>query len=179
MQLVGERNLPLPREIVWAALNDMEVLKACVPGCESITEMGEGKYEVSMLTAIGPIKARFKGTIQITEPIAPQGYSMLFEGSGGAAGFARGESRVSLTEINDENTLLAYSTEAKIGGKLAQIGARLVDSAARVMADRFFDAFVKTLVPEDGAVAEPVWSEGGEDKRANGIKGVWSRLRGA
>lgn len=128
-----------------------------------------------MHTAIGPIKARFKGTIQITDPVAPQGYSMLFEGSGGAAGFARGASHVNLAELEDGNTLLTYTTEAKIGGKLAQIGARLIDSAARVMADRFFDAFVKALAPEEEAVTEGEV----EENRANGIKGVWNRLRGA
>lgn len=143
--MVGERQLAVSRDIVWAALNDVDVLRACVPGCESINDIGGGKYEVLMQAAIGPIKARFKGTMQIADVVAPESYSLTFEGAGGAAGFARGAAHVDLVEIDQVSTLLQYRSDATVGGKLAQIGARLVDSAARVMADRFFDAFVKAL----------------------------------
>ncbi|WP_299452477.1 carbon monoxide dehydrogenase subunit G [uncultured Pigmentiphaga sp.] len=174
MQIVGERQLPLPREVVWGALNDTEVLKASVPGCESITELGDGKYEVTMQAAIGPIKAKFKGTMQITDAKPPKGYSLIFEGAGGAAGFARGGAQVELVEIDHNSTLLQYRSEATVGGKLAQIGARLVDSAARMMSDRFFDAFVKELQGP-----EPVSVEEGETENVSRLKGVWQRLKGA
>ncbi|WP_281279050.1 CoxG family protein [Pigmentiphaga humi] len=178
--MVGERQLPVPREVVWAALNDVDVLKACVPGCESINEVGERKYEVVMQAAIGPIKARFKGTMQISDAVAPKGYSLAFEGAGGAAGFARGGAHVDLAEIDTNNTLLQYRSEATVGGKLAQIGARLVDSAARVMADRFFDAFVKAL--QDAGASEEGVDSSNDDRstkaQVSGFRGMLRRLKG-
>jgi len=143
--MTGEQQLPLPREAVWTALNDVDMLKICIPGCESIRETSENKYEILMHAAIGPIKARFKGEMSKFNIDAPESYSMSFSGTGGAAGFARGEAHVKLAETDSDKTTLEYRCDAKIGGKLAQIGARLVDSAASMMATRFFEAFTKEL----------------------------------
>ncbi len=141
MELSEEKTLPVPRDAVWAALNSLDVLRDCIPGCETITLVGDEKYEIVLLAAVGPVKARFKGQMAIVDSSAPTGYSLQFEGSGGAAGFARGTATVTLAEAGPEQTVLNYTASATVGGKIAQIGSRLVDSASRMMADRFFTAF--------------------------------------
>ncbi len=141
MDLTGERLLNVSRVQVWDALNDPEVLKACVPGCESITATGDNGFDIVMNAAVGPVKARFKGAMTITDADAPNGYALAFEGSGGAAGFARGSAQVRLSEPAPGQTLLTYTSSAKVGGKLAQIGSRLVEAASGAMADKFFAAF--------------------------------------
>ena len=141
MELKGERLLAADRATAWAALNDTEMLKHCVPGCESITATGENQFDIAMNTAVGPVKARFKGKLALEDVDAPNAYTMKFEVSGGPTGFARGEARVTLAEASPRQTKLTYVANAHIGGKLAQVGSRLIDAAAGATADKFFEAF--------------------------------------
>lgn len=145
MELKGERVLPVDRAIAWAALNNVDVLKAAVPGCESITPTGPDAYEVRVNAAIGPVKTRFTGTLALADVQQPESYTLRFEMQGGAAGFARGEARVRLEPMDTQTTKMSYDVNASIGGKLAQIGSRLVDAAAATMADKFFANFAAEL----------------------------------
>ncbi|MCS7100851.1 MAG: carbon monoxide dehydrogenase subunit G [Burkholderiaceae bacterium] len=145
MQLRGERLLAADRATAWAALNDVEVLKLCVPGCESMTQVAPDEYEIALQAAIGPVKARFKGRMKLADVDAPRGYTLKFDGAGGPAGFARGEARVELAEVGPRQTRLTYAAEAQVGGKLAQVGSRLIDAASGAMADKFFEAFAQQL----------------------------------
>src|SRR4051812_662166 len=140
MEMTGEQLVPPPQQAVWDALNDPEMLKACVPGCESIDKIGENEYQVLMVARVGPVSAKFKGKLAISDIKAPDSYSISFEGQGGAAGFAKGGAHVRLTPEAD-STKLGYDVKANVGGKLAQIGSRLVDAAARKVADDFFRNF--------------------------------------
>src|SRR5689334_25335621 len=140
MEMTGEQLIPAPQQAVWQALNDPEVLKACVPGCESIEPAGENAYQVLMVARVGPVSAKFKGKLSLSDIRPPQSYSMAFEGQGGAAGFAKGGANVRLSP-EGAKTKLAYDVKASVGGKLAQIGSRLVDAAAKKVADDFFRNF--------------------------------------
>ena len=155
MELKGERVLPASRETAWALLNDSEVLKACVPGCESMTASGADSYDLVMTAAIGPVKARFKGKLSVRDIEPPRSYRLLFEGQSPQAGFARGEARVELEELAGRQTRLIYSATAQIGGKLAQIGARLIDAAAAATAERFFQSFAAQLAARTAHAAAP------------------------
>ncbi|HUL68254.1 MAG TPA: carbon monoxide dehydrogenase subunit G [Burkholderiaceae bacterium] len=152
MELKGERTLAAGRDTAWKALNDIEVLKRCVPGCESITPTGENKYEVAMTAAVGPVKSRFKGKMEVADIQAPNAYTLKFDGSGGAAGFARGEAKVELSEVSARETRLVYVANAQVGGKLAQVGSRLIDAASGAMADKFFEAFAGQLAAQAAPV---------------------------
>lgn len=154
MEIIGTQTIPAPREVVWTALNDPEVLKQCLPGCESVVLTSPGEFQVVVVTSIGPLRARFNGRLCITEADAPQSCIMVFEGQGGAVGFAKGSSSVILRETSD-GTELSYSAKAQIGGKLAQVGSRLIDSVAKKMSDDFFKAFRKQLAQDtdSGAAA--------------------------
>jgi len=131
---------------VWEALNDPEVLKACIPGCDSIEKLSDTEYKVAMTAAVGPVKAKFSGKLQLSDLNPPSSYSLAFEGSGGAAGFGKGGAQVSLAP-EAGGTKLSYTAKATVGGKLAQVGSRLVDAAARKMADDFFSRFDATVAP--------------------------------
>ncbi|MFM0169374.1 SRPBCC family protein [Paraburkholderia sediminicola] len=146
MELTGEQILPLPRERVWAALNDPEILKASVPGCESFERVDDNQFQMVMATTVGPIKARFKGKMVLTDLQPPQSYSMTFEGSGGAAGFGKGGAHVDLLADSAGGTRLVYRSHAQVGGRLAQVGARLIDGVARKMAEDFFGRFTVAVV---------------------------------
>jgi carbon monoxide dehydrogenase subunit G len=142
MELTGERLLPLPRAHVWQALNDPAVLRRCLPGCESFEAEGENAYQVTLTAAVGPIRSRFKGRLRLSDLDPPSGYSLRFEGSGGAAGFGKGSARVTLADdAAAGGTRLAYAVDAQVGGRLAQLGNRLVDGVARKLADDFFSRF--------------------------------------
>lgn len=141
MELKGERLLAADRATAWAALNDIEVLQRCVPGCESFVATGENQYEVQMTAAVGPVKSKFKGRIELKALDAPNGYTMVFDGTGGMAGFARGDAQVALQAVDAASTRLSYVVNAHVGGKLAQVGSRLIDAAAGAMSDKFFEAF--------------------------------------
>jgi uncharacterized protein len=141
MELKGERTLPSDQATAWSALTDVEVLKGCIPGCESIAALDANRYEIAMTAAIGPVKSRFKGTLEMADIDAPNRYTLKFDGSGGAAGFARGEARVELAPLAAQQTRLSYVANAHVGGRLAQVGSRLIDAAAGATADKFFEAF--------------------------------------
>jgi len=140
MVMTGEVQLAAPREVVWAKLNDADVLKASIPGCEELNKTSDTEFTAVATTKIGPVKARFKGKVHLTDIDAPNGYKIFGEGDGGVAGFAKGGATVALTE-KDGGTLLTYNVEAQIGGKLAQLGQRLVNGAAKKIADDFFKNF--------------------------------------
>ena len=140
MEMSGEQIVPAPQREVWAALNDPGVLKECVPGCESIEPLGENTYQVLMVARVGPVSAKFKGKLTLSDINPPNSYALAFEGQGGPAGFAKGGAAVRLSPEN-QNTKLSYDVKASVGGKLAQIGSRLVDAAAKKVADDFFKAF--------------------------------------
>ena len=144
MTMTGEVDLSAPRETVWAKLNDPEVLKACIPGCESLELIGDHEFQAVAVNKVGPVKARFKGKVRLTDLDPPNGYKISGEGDGGVAGFAKGGAEVKLTP-KDSGTLLTYNVEAQIGGKLAQLGQRLINGAAKKMADEFFDKFAKAV----------------------------------
>jgi carbon monoxide dehydrogenase subunit G len=141
MELSETHTLPVAQQQTWDALNDTDILRACIPGCESIDPDGENAYLVALSAAVGPVKARFKGRMQLTDIDAPNTYTIVFEGQGGAAGFAKGNAQVILEADGDAATKLSYSAHAQVGGKLAQIGSRLVDGAARKIAGEFFRRF--------------------------------------
>lgn len=151
MELKGERTLPADQDTAWAALTDVEVLKNCIPGCESFTALDGNRYEMAMTAAIGPVKSRFKGTLEMADIDAPNRYTLKFDGSGGAAGFARGEAQVTLTPLGARETKLGYVANAHVGGKLAQVGSRLIDAAAGATADKFFEAFGAQLAARAAA----------------------------
>ena len=144
MTMAGEVQLQAPRETVWTKLNDPEVLKACIPGCEELNVIGENQFQAVATTKIGPVKARFKGKVQLTDLDPPNGYKISGEGEGGVAGFAKGGATVTLAD-KDGGTLLTYNVEAQIGGKLAQLGQRLVNGAAKKTADDFFQKFAEAV----------------------------------
>jgi uncharacterized protein len=138
--MTGEQLVPLPQDETWQALNDPQVLKECVPGCETLERISDTQYELTMKTRIGPVSARFKGMMTLENVDAPRGYTMVFEGQGGVAGFAKGQASVVLSE-EGESTRLTYAVKANVGGKIAQLGARLIDGVARKLADDFFKCF--------------------------------------
>ena len=155
MELSNTRTVPLPRDVVWNALNDPAVLKDCLPGCESIEPDGEHAWRVVMAARVGPVSARFNGRMSMADIREPESYTLQFDGQGGAAGFARGDARVTLKPLADDQTEMSYVAKAQIGGKLAQIGSRLVDGAAAKMADDFFARFVTRAAGPAATVAEP------------------------
>ncbi len=140
MEMKGEQLIPAPQRQTWDALNDPQILKECVPGCESIEPIGENQYQVNMTARVGPVSAKFKGKLTLSDIKAPSSYALAFEGQGGAAGFAKGGAQVRL-QAEGTGTRLAYDVKASVGGKLAQIGSRLVDAAAKKVADDFFPNF--------------------------------------
>lgn len=158
MDMSGERLIPAPREAVWAALNDPEMLKACIPGCESIEKISDTEMKANAAVKIGPISARFAGRVELSDIDPPNGYTISGEGQGGVAGFAKGNAKVRL-ESEAEATRLHYTVNAQVGGKMAQLGARLIDSTAKSYADTFFTRFAEKMAPAAApveAVSVPV-----------------------
>jgi carbon monoxide dehydrogenase subunit G len=140
MDMKGEQLIPALQADVWQALNDPAVLRACVPGCEAIDLVGPNEYMVMMVARVGPVSAKFKGRLMLSDIKPPNSYAISFDGQGGPAGFAKGGAQVTLSTLGGE-TRLAYDVKANVGGKLAQIGSRLIDAAARKVADDFFNNF--------------------------------------
>lgn len=154
MELTQTHLLPVPLQTAWDALNDPAVLQRCIPGCESITAAEAGAnpaYDIAMTAAVGPVKARFKGRMELADVAPPRSYTLHFDGQGGAAGFGKGSAQVQLTPEGPTVTRLSYTATAQVGGKLAQIGSRLVDGAARKLADEFFQRFAAEFGPADTA----------------------------
>jgi len=146
MTMSGEIQLNAPREEVYKKLNDPEVLKACIPGCEQLDKVSDTEFQAVSTMKVGPVKARWKGKVTLSDLDPPNGYKISGEGEGGVAGFAKGGAAVALSD-KDGGTLLSYNVEAQIGGKLAQLGQRLIAGAAKKMADDFFDKFAKSVNP--------------------------------
>ena len=146
MDMTGEYRIPAPREKVWAALNDPETLKASLPGCESLEKVSDREFAATVVAKVGPVKAKFNGNVALSNLDPPQSYTISGEGRGGAAGFAKGGADVSLAEDGDI-TVLTYTAKADVGGKLAQLGSRLIDGTAKKMADEFFNNFCNQVVP--------------------------------
>lgn len=144
MEMTGEQLIALPQAATWDALNDPEVLKDCIPGCETITRVADNQYDVLMTAKVGPVSAKFKGKMTVTDADPPRAYTLRFEGQGGVAGFAKGEASVSLSP-EGPGTRLAYTAKAMVGGKLAQVGARLIDGVAKQLAQKFFESFNKRV----------------------------------
>ena len=158
MEIIGKKIIPSKRETVWHALNDPVILKLCLPGCESVEKIGTDEFKVVIKTAIGPLRARFQGSLKMTEVNAPESCVMLFEGQGGAVGFGKGSSSVTLRTV-DAGTELSYEAKAQVGGKLAQVGSRLIDSVAKKMTDDFFKAFQNQLNPPQALPSTAVVSQ--------------------
>ena len=158
MDMKGSRQVPTDIETTWQALNDPEVLRACIPGCESIDRVSDTEYGLAMTARVGPVSAKFRGRLVLADVVAPQAYTLKFEGQGGAAGLANGTARVALAPV-DGGTRIDYAVNAQVGGKLAQIGSRLVDGAAAKLANDFFARFVEraggSARPMTGAVEAP------------------------
>ena len=152
MDLKGERLIPASLDRTWEALNDPETLKACIPGCESVTRTGDNAFESVVAVKIGPVNARFKGRLQMTNVEAPRSYTINFDGQGGAAGFGKGSADVKL-EPEGDNTRLRFEAKAQVGGKLAQLGSRLIDSTAKKLADEFFASLAARAAPADAVAA--------------------------
>ena len=159
MEMAGEFRIPAPRETVWKALNDPEVLKRSIAGCEELEKLSDTEFVARVTAKIGPVKARFAGRVTLSDLDPPNGYRITGEGQGGAAGFAKGTAEVKL-EPDGAATRLRYSVQAAVGGKLAQIGARLIDGAAHKMAEDFFGSFAQNVAgppqaPLEGEVLPP------------------------
>jgi uncharacterized protein len=144
LTMTGEVELAAPQAMVWAKLNDAEVLKACIPGCETLTKNSETEFEATAKIKIGPVSAKFSGKVQLTDIDAPNGYTISGEGQGGIAGFAKGGAKVRLQTVGAA-TLMTYEVEAHVGGKIAQLGSRLIDGVAKRMADQFFERFAQEV----------------------------------
>jgi carbon monoxide dehydrogenase subunit G len=151
MELSGEEMIPQPIRRVWDGLNDPAILKACISGCEEIIKLADNEYQVVLMAAVGPVKARFNGKLLLSDINPPSSYSLVFEGTGGAAGFAKGGAHVALSE-DGPVTKLVYNANAKIGGKIAQVGSRLIEGVARKIAAEFFARF-------NDIVAQPAAAE--------------------
>jgi carbon monoxide dehydrogenase subunit G len=177
MEMQGSRRLAVSQQQAWNALNDPEVLKACIPGCDKVEATGENQYAIGMAVKIGPVSARFAGRIQLTDVLPPNSYTLNFEGQGGAAGFGKGAAQVSLAPPAEGGGCeLTYTAQAQVGGKIAQVGQRLVDGVAKSMAEDFFKRFDAEMeknhpqayaaqaalppaaAPEPGRKGMPVWA---------------------
>ena len=164
MDMTGEYNIPAPREKVWEALNNAEILKASVPGCESLEKVSDTEFTATVMAKVGPVRAKFNGRVELSDIDPPNGYTISGEGQGGAAGFGKGGAKVSLSQ-GEGGTVLRYEANASVGGKMAQIGSRVVEGVAKKMADDFFSAFVEQVssrsvtepeVPEKNETIQPI-----------------------
>jgi carbon monoxide dehydrogenase subunit G len=155
MELTGERTLPASRARVWAALNDTAILSRCIPGCQEIQKASDTEFTAKVGLAVGPVKATFNGQVTLSDLDPPNGYRISGTGQGGVAGFGKGSAVVTLEDAPGGGTLLRYSADASVGGKLAQIGSRLVEATARKLADEFFTRFAAEFPAEEPAKPEP------------------------
>jgi carbon monoxide dehydrogenase subunit G len=159
MELISQQALPVTPAQAWDALNDIEMLRRSIPGCENIAPDGENRFQVVVAASVGPVKAKFRSKLQLLDVVPPVSYTMQFDGQGGAAGFGKGTAKVRLEPADGGQTMLHYSVNAQVGGKLAQVGSRLVDMAAQKMARDFFEGFERVLLevypPAPAAVPVP------------------------
>ncbi|MCA0994739.1 CoxG family protein [Alloyangia pacifica] len=168
MEMSDSRVINAPREVVWAAILSPEVLKACVPGCTELTGTPEEGYQATVVQKVGPVKATFKGTVTLSNMNEPESLTLSGEGKGGAAGFAKGGADVSFKEV-EEGTELTYAVDAKVGGKLAQLGSRIIDGFAKKMADQFFTNLQDAVEgPADAEAAPEAEGEAAEEGKKKG-----------
>jgi carbon monoxide dehydrogenase subunit G len=153
MNLEGTIPIAAPRAAVWAALNDTEVLRACIPGCEELTRLSDTELSARVKQKIGPVSATFSGKVTLSDIVEREGYTISGEGTGGVAGFAKGGAAVKLADGESGGTVLTYRANAQVGGKLAQLGARLIDATAKMLSDQFFRRFAETVEAQAGAGA--------------------------
>jgi uncharacterized protein len=153
MYLTGEYRLPLPRAAVWDGLNDPEVLKRCIPGCEELVKNGDTEFAAKVALKIGPMSAKFSGKVTLSDIDPPKGYKIAGEGQGGVAGFGKGSAVVTLDEDGPDATILRYTADSQVGGKMAQLGSRLIDATARKLADDFFGKFAAAMGERAGPQA--------------------------
>ena len=153
MELTGTQTLPVSQQIAWDALNDPEILKASITGCDELTRVSDTEFATAVTAAVGPVKAKFKAKLTLLDEVVPTSYTIKFDGQGGVAGFGKGEAQVKLTSESADATRLDYSCKASVGGKLAQIGSRLVDAAAKKIADEFFTKFNAELARRNPSAA--------------------------
>jgi carbon monoxide dehydrogenase subunit G len=174
MTMTGEATLPAARSKVWAMLNDPEVLKTCIPGCQSLERNGANGFSAVVKTKIGPVAATFKGKVELTDIVPEASYRIAGEGEGGVAGFAKGGARVTLADVAG-GTLLHYDVEAHVGGKMAQLGSRLIDGVAKGMADKFFASFAEAAGGrvDAAAPAAPAAAQRGAPPKKSWLRRIW------
>jgi len=165
MKLSGSRNIAVDRATVWAAILDPSVLAGCIPGCQELTGSVEDGFEAVVVQKVGPVKATFKGTVSVMDVIEGESLTLIGQGKGGAAGFAKGAASVRFLDSNEEGSLLEYDVDAKVGGKLAQLGSRIIDGFAKKLADQFFERFQAGLEGSDAIPDEPTEQKKGWIKR--------------
>ena len=180
MDMTDSRRIAAPREVVWAALNDPDVLKQCIPGCETIEKTSDTEMTAKVTLKIGPVKATFNGKVTLSDLDPPNGYTISGEGAGGAAGHAKGGAKVSLEaaegEEGAEETILHYDVKAQVGGKIAQLGGRLIDATAKKLAGEFFTKFGEVVAPPP---AENDGDEAGADAPKKGwLSGMFGKKKG-
>ena len=171
MDMQGSRTLSVTQQQAWEALNDPEVLKLCIPGCDNIEATGDNAYELTNAIKVGPVAAKFKGKLNLADVNAPDSYTIHFEGNGGAAGFGKGNAQVTLVP-HDEGCELGYTVHASVGGKIAQVGQRLIDGVAKSMAESFFKRFDEEMTRRHGPPPEEQAVEPGK------LKKMWGKLTG-
>jgi uncharacterized protein len=178
MDITGEYRIPAPREAVWRALNDPEVLKGCIPGCESVEKLSDTEFTAKIVLKIGPMSAKFSGKGTLSDLNPPQSYTITGEGQGGVAGFGKGRAQVNL-DADGNDTILKYKADAQVGGKMAQLGARLIDSTTKKLADEFFSKFATAVTPAAaGAAAAPSVEEAPEAAGATPVSAPAPTPRG-
>jgi uncharacterized protein len=156
MQMTGEYRIQAPRETVWRALNDPDILRSAIPGCEAIEKVSDVEFTAKVSLTVGPVRAKFSGRVTLSDLNPPKSYTIAGEGQGGVAGFGKGSAKVELDEEGPNLTVLRYSAQAQVGGKLAQIGSRLVDATAKKLADEFFGRFAAAVAPAPAPVEEAI-----------------------
>ncbi len=156
MDINGERLIAASQASVWDAINDPAMLKLCIPGCESVERVDDRQMKAVVMAKIGPVRARFSGKVTTADIVAPASCTLNFEGTGGPAGFAKGQAKVVLSSAGVGETVLVFSASASVGGKLGQIGARLIESAARTISDEFFDRLMAQLSPTDAPAGQAI-----------------------
>jgi len=171
MEMQGSRQLGITQQQAWESLNDPAVLKICIPGCDKVEATGENQYAVAMAVKIGPVSAKFAGKITLSDIVPPASYTISFEGQGGAAGFGKGHSNVRLTP-NDAGCELAYTVNAQVGGKVAQLGQRLIDGAAKSLAEDFFKRFDAEMQKRYG----PPVDETAEAPKTGAVAGFMQKI---
>ncbi|WP_323783366.1 carbon monoxide dehydrogenase subunit G [Thalassovita sp.] len=172
MHLTDSREINADRQTVWAALLSADVLKECVPGCQEMTGSPEEGFEATVMQKVGPVKATFKGAVSLSDIVEGDSLTLTGEGKGGAAGFAKGGAKVSLEDLPEGGTKLIYDVEAKVGGKLAQLGSRIIDGFAKKMADQFFERFQQVV--EGPGEADDAAAEGEDGEKKGWLKKVFS-----